>query len=107
MPCYYNYFDSDFAKIEWNYCCGNLRKEDKPSEKLKRDFERLQTKLKEDGFISIQFLCEVMGFESDNPYEFYCGDREKWRKALIKKLYNVYDEPDVAKQIIKVLNEEY
>lgn len=108
MPSYYAFFEPNGFVFEWGKCCGNIRAEEKPDEKLEKAFKALKNKLEEDGFLSVGYICSIMGFDSDNPYGFYYGDKESWKKALIEKLYTTgTDDPEVTKQIIEVLHEEY
>lgn len=84
-----------------------MPKEESEEDKLEKKFEELKKFLHEEGFITIGRLCRVMDFECDNPYEFYCGDKDKWQKAVIDILHEHRDDPEVTKQLIEVLHEQY
>lgn len=110
MPC-----EFDWKKYYYNprwmdayYCFGTVMpKEESEEDKLEKKFEELKKFLHEEGFITIGRLCRVMDFECDNPYEFYCGDKDKWQKAVIDTLHEHRDDPEVTKQLIEVLHESY
>ena len=110
--------DSDWKKyycnprwVDVNFCFDtaehHMSKEEYEQDKLKKKFNELLERLQDKGYISIGFLCDVMGFECDNPYEFYCGDKDKWQKALIDTLHEHRDDPEATKQLVEVLHEQY
>lgn len=101
MPC-------EFDWKKYHYCWDIVMpKEESEEDKLEKKFEELKKFLHEEGFITIGRLCRVMDFECDNPYEFYCGDKDKWQKAIIDTLHEHRDDPEVTKQLIEVLHEQY
>ena len=75
-------------------------------QKLEKKCKKLKEKLKEDGYISSGYLCEVMNLECDNPYEFYCGNKETWMKDMVEKL-QASPLPAETKQIIAALHDQY
>lgn len=85
----------------------HMPKEESEQDKLKKKFDELMERLHDKGYISIGFLCGVMGFECDNPYKFYCGDKDKWQKDVIERLHKDSYDPVLTKQLIEVLHEQY
>lgn len=107
--CYWNASllqNPDFSNT-WGADMLQTPAKESEEEKLEKKFEELKEFLHEEGFVTIGRLCRVMGFECDNPYEFYCGDKDKWQKAVIDTLHEHRDDPEVTKQLIEVLHESY
>lgn len=102
----YYYLDNRYYDTcEVNYQCYTTV-EQSEQYKLKMKFDELTERLHDKGYISIGFLCNVMGFECDNPYEFYCGDKDKWLKDMIEELHEIPLQ-EATIQIIAALHEQY
>lgn len=111
MPCnfdwkdYYCFDNRYYDTCEVNYQCY-MTVEQSERYKLKKKFDELMERLHDKGYISIGLLCNVMGFECENPYEFYCGDKDKWQKDMIEKLHEMPLQEE-TKQIIAALHDQY
>lgn len=87
------------------YFCFDEEKSEE--EKLKKKFDKLMERLHDKGYISMGFLCGVMCFECDNPYKFYCGDKDKWQKDVVERLHKDSYDPVLTRQLIEVLYKQY
>jgi len=104
MPYTFNYYEFLREEDEYEF---HFEKDESEEDKLEKKFKELIERLRDKGYISIGFLCGVMGFECDNPYKFYCGDKDKWQKDVIERLYKDSYDPVLTKQLIEVLHEQY
>ena len=108
---YPNYYGIGFysdGTINNNFVSDN-HQTDKDSEidKLSKQFDQLKDTMKEDGYITVGSFCKTMNLDCDNKYDFYCGNKDKWQKAMINALLFWSDDPEESKLLIEALHNQY